>query len=991
MESKPPVIRAQRRRPWRDTKHVATVGVLLPLLTLIASLLVLTWPAVAEPSASGAMLSNEGLLNGATLTIGSGNVAPGDTIMVPLEASLGSEILVTGTIEIQYDPTVLEATGCVADPGSLFDTAECNDAFAADKVRLAAISSGGVSGDPRLAELTFRAVGTAGYSSALALTVDTFEDPDGLAIDVALVNGQVNIINTAHQPHALDLSADPDAIKADGVSTSTLTAEVDNQLGDPVGDGTVVVYATDMGTFPGGLSFTRVPIGALTIEAESATVNKVGDWTEYSDALASGDKGVYSNTLGDKVTYEFVGTMVSVFFQKQFNAGIAEVYVDGALFRRIDTYWDDGSGTGKLYQQEEPIVTDLPYATHLIEVVVSGDKNPDSEDSYVLVDAFGVFGHDQNDAYLTSGGVSTVTLTSGTIPGTAQVTACAGAACDSEPVYFRHPQGYLYLPIILRNYTRISPDCEELIRNGSFEDNTAWIRGITPRQARYTTEQVHTGDRSVLLGLKAGEEDVRSYSSVRQAITVPAGTAKATLTFWYYPISELDDGDRQDVLLLNEDDQLLAILMRSNTNTASWTLMSYDLSAYAGQTITVYFNAYNDGDENGVTGFYLDDVSVEACDGEPVPPEPTPPPGPSDCYPQFQQAVDVGEAPHGVAANTTAKRLYVADHDGSTLSIINSETYALLDTVPVGAGPNGVAYNAANDRIYVANGGANTVTVLEAGDPGSTKTVDAGQQPNGVAANETTNRVYVANYGSDTVSVIDGATDTVSQTIPVGNEPSMVAVNPVTNKAYVTLHGEAKVAVIDSAGDVTKIDIYSGGPYGIAVDTLRNLIYVATIETFRIVAIDGNTDTFLGWAEIRRMPAGEPVPLRMIAVNPLIGTSGHIFATTTEADGGWNKFLMLPKGWPEYFARAYAQDLDEPQEGIAFEPASLRVFVTSRSDDLAAAYLDGEPACPTNFVTSALGEGPSSDPASRTEPTDDYEIRVCIAAPDGTCAKTITH
>jgi DNA-binding beta-propeller fold protein YncE len=205
------------------------------------------------------------------------------------------------------------------------------------------------------------------------------------------------------------------------------------------------------------------------------------------------------------------------------------------------------------------------------------------------------------------------------------------------------------------------------------------------------------------------------------------------------------------------------------------------------------------------------------------------------------------------------------------------------------------------------------------------------------------------------------------------------------------------VAVLNSAGDVTKIDIYSGGPYGIAVDTLRNLIYVATIDSFRIVAIDGNTDTFLGWAEIRRMPAGEPVPLRMIAVNALIGTSGHIFATTTEADGGWNKFLMLPKGWPEYFARAYAQDLNEPQEGIAFEPASLRVFVTSRSDGLVAAYLDGEPACPTNFVArqtlspALWAKGPSSDPASRTEPTDDYEIRVCIAAPDGTCAKMLTH
>jgi YVTN family beta-propeller protein len=495
----------------------------------------------------------------------------------------------------------------------------------------------------------------------------------------------------------------------------------------------------------------------------------------------------------------------------------------------------------------------------------------------------------------------------------------------------------------------------------------------------------------VLLGIKAGEDDVRSYSSVRQTITVPDGTAQATLSFWYYPISEMDDGDRQDALLLNEHDQLLAIVMRDNTNTAVWTHMTYDVSAYAGQTITVYFNAYNDGDETGVTAFYVDDVSVEACDVEPVPPKPTPPPVPSDCYPLFQEAVDVGDAPHGVAANSAGKRLYVADHDDATLSIVNSETYAVVNTVPVGTGPNGVAYNAANDRIYVANGGEDTVTVLDAGDPASTETVDVGQQPNGVAANPNTNKVYVANYGSDTVSVIDGATDTVSQTIAVGDEPSMVAVSPITNKAYVTLHGDGKVAVIDSAGDVTTIDLYSSGPYGIAVDTLRNLVYVATIDSYRIVAIDGNTDTFLGWAEIRRMPAGEPVPLRMIAVNPLIGTSGHIFATTTRADGGWDKFLMLPKGWPEYFARAYAQDLNEPQEGIAFEPESLRIFVTSRADDLVAAYLDGEPACPTNFVTGALSEASDSEPGFQADPVLEFQIRVCVAQSDGTCARMLNY
>ena len=182
--------------------------------------------------------------------------------------------------------------------------------------------------------------------------------------------------------------------------------------------------------------------------------------------------------------------------------------------------------------------------------------------------------------------------------------------------------GYrLYIPLILKDYSQPSTNCQELIQNGSFEDGTAWVIGSTPRPARLTTARAHSGDRSVLLGLVPDESDVLSYSSVRQSIAVPAGIGSAALTFWYYPLSDLDAGDRQECLLLDKDDRVLAILIRTNGNAAAWTRMSYDLSAYAGQTVKLYFDAYNDGDGNGVTGFYLDDVSVESC-AIPGPPPP---------------------------------------------------------------------------------------------------------------------------------------------------------------------------------------------------------------------------------------------------------------------------------------------------------------------------------------------------------------------------------
>ena len=56
-----------------------------------------------------------------TLQVGSGEMAPGGSISVPVTADLGGDLLGAGTVEIRYDPAVLDATGCNEDPEGRFD------------------------------------------------------------------------------------------------------------------------------------------------------------------------------------------------------------------------------------------------------------------------------------------------------------------------------------------------------------------------------------------------------------------------------------------------------------------------------------------------------------------------------------------------------------------------------------------------------------------------------------------------------------------------------------------------------------------------------------------------------------------------------------------------------------------------------------------------------------------------------------------------------
>ena len=85
------------------------------------------------------------------------------------------------------------------------------------------------------------------------------------------------------------------------------------------------------------------------------------------------------------------------------------------------------------------------------------------------------------------------------------------------------------------------------------------------------------------------------------------------------------------------------------------------------------------------------------------------------------------------------------------------------------------------NRIYVANFNDNTVSVINGATNAVIDTIPVGINPAGVDVNPLTNRIYVGNLNSDDVSVIDGTTNTVIATVPAGDGASGVAVNTATN------------------------------------------------------------------------------------------------------------------------------------------------------------------------------------------------------------------
>jgi YVTN family beta-propeller protein len=138
-----------------------------------------------------------------------------------------------------------------------------------------------------------------------------------------------------------------------------------------------------------------------------------------------------------------------------------------------------------------------------------------------------------------------------------------------------------------------------------------------------------------------------------------------------------------------------------------------------------------------------------------------------------------------VAVSPDGKFVYVAENYGNRVSVIDTFTNEVTDTITVGDSPSGVAFSPDGKYVYVTNNG-------------DMKVVAAGGEKN---------------YPS-TVSVIDTATNTVTATIPGFNVASGVAFSLDGNSVYVTNSGGTTVSVIGTPAGGAGGDGGNGAIFG---------------------------------------------------------------------------------------------------------------------------------------------------------------------------------
>jgi YVTN family beta-propeller protein len=124
------------------------------------------------------------------------------------------------------------------------------------------------------------------------------------------------------------------------------------------------------------------------------------------------------------------------------------------------------------------------------------------------------------------------------------------------------------------------------------------------------------------------------------------------------------------------------------------------------------------------------------------------------------------------------------DMNGKVL-VYNASTNALINTINVGMMPAELTFSSDGTKAYVANGDDDSITVINTETKAIITTITVGDNPVGAWTGSNA-KMYVDNEDGQTISVIDVATNSVDETITLGFMPGIASYNGPKNELWVS-------------------------------------------------------------------------------------------------------------------------------------------------------------------------------------------------------------
>jgi YVTN family beta-propeller protein len=272
------------------------------------------------------------------------------------------------------------------------------------------------------------------------------------------------------------------------------------------------------------------------------------------------------------------------------------------------------------------------------------------------------------------------------------------------------------------------------------------------------------------------------------------------------------------------------------------------------------------------------------------------------------------------AAPADAATLYVTNTRSDSISVIDTETFEVVATIPLGPGkPNRVVFHPEGKQAWVVYDKSHDLGVVDAEARRLVRRVKIGGNPYNLAFSPDGRYLYVLDWSSDTsndeVIVYDLRTDRVEARIEVSTWPAHAIFSRDARRLYVSGETAGDVTVIDTVSRAIVGRVVHGGgdAMGLALTADGATLYAAAGENKAVIKIDTATHKVVG-----------EIPLPGIVHEAVLTLDGRFLYTTLRKS---NQIVVVRTADDHIVATI-------PQKGypdlLVMEPSGRHALVTNR-------------------------------------------------------------
>jgi YVTN family beta-propeller protein len=231
---------------------------------------------------------------------------------------------------------------------------------------------------------------------------------------------------------------------------------------------------------------------------------------------------------------------------------------------------------------------------------------------------------------------------------------------------------------------------------------------------------------------------------------------------------------------------------------------------------------------------------------------------------------------HAFVAVPQVRRGFSSNGKESKSSVVDLTTLHTLSKIDTGSNPDGIVYEPRHGQVYVFNHTGNSVTVINAKSATVSATIKLEGNPEFAAVDEKAGRIYCNIEDKNEVAVIDADKHEVVAhwSVAPGKGPSGIALDAPHHRLFSACHNKMMTMLDTETGKVVGAIPIGGGVDGCAFDDSMQLVFASCGDGSTTIGKEESPDK-LSVVQILKTERGA----RTMALDP---KSHRIFLPTAE-------------------------------------------------------------------------------------------------------------